>query len=167
MLACNCLFLCGIFGFGIMVMASWNKFGGIPSSAIFWKGLKRIHISSTVKILHLIRSWSHLVLDFHFIGRFFNHSFHFTPLDWSVHIPWICLLDSVLKGCTFLRICPFLPGCPFYRHMVACRRIPGTAEPAGLPSVGSHRVGHDWSDLAAAAAASSLLWSFVFLHCLL
>ena len=30
-------------------------------------------------------------------------------------------------------------------------RIPGTAEPGGLPSVGSHRVRHDWSDLAAAA----------------
>ena len=28
-------------------------------------------------------------------------------------------------------------------------RIPGMAEPGGLPSVGSHRVGHDWSDLAA------------------
>ena len=25
-------------------------------------------------------------------------------------------------------------------------------EPDGLPSMGSHRVGHDWSDLAAAAA---------------
>ena len=31
-------------------------------------------------------------------------------------------------------------------------RIPGTAEPGGLPSMGSHRVGHDWNDLAAAAA---------------
>ena len=31
-------------------------------------------------------------------------------------------------------------------------RIPGTGEPGGLPSVGSHRGGHDWSDLAAAAA---------------
>ena len=31
-------------------------------------------------------------------------------------------------------------------------RIPGTGEPSGLPSVGSHRVGHNWSDLAAAAA---------------
>ena len=27
-------------------------------------------------------------------------------------------------------------------------------EPGGLPSMGSHRVGHDWSDLAAAAAAT-------------
>ena len=32
-------------------------------------------------------------------------------------------------------------------------RIPGTGEPGGLPSMGLHRVGHDWSDLAAAAAA--------------
>ena len=31
--------------------------------------------------------------------------------------------------------------------------IPGTAEPGRLPSTGSHRVGHDGSDLAAAAAA--------------
>ena len=31
-------------------------------------------------------------------------------------------------------------------------RIPGTGEPGGLPSMGSHRVSHDWSDLAAAAA---------------
>ena len=30
-------------------------------------------------------------------------------------------------------------------------RIPGTGEPGGLPSMGLHRVGHDWSDLAAAA----------------
>ena len=33
-------------------------------------------------------------------------------------------------------------------------RIPGTGQPAGLPSLGSHRVEHDWSDLAAAAAAA-------------
>ena len=30
---------------------------------------------------------------------------------------------------------------------------PGTEEPGGLLSMGSHRVGHDWSDLAAATAA--------------
>ena len=29
-------------------------------------------------------------------------------------------------------------------------RIPGTGEPGGLTSMGSHRVGHDWSNLAAA-----------------
>ena len=31
-------------------------------------------------------------------------------------------------------------------------RISGTGEPGGLPSVASHRVRHDWSDLAAAVA---------------
>ena len=30
-------------------------------------------------------------------------------------------------------------------------RIPGTGEPGRLPSMGAHRVGHDRSDLAAAA----------------
>ena len=30
-------------------------------------------------------------------------------------------------------------------------RIPRTGEPGGLPSMGSHRVGHDRSDLAVAA----------------
>ena len=38
-------------------------------------------------------------------------------------------------------------------------RIPGTGEPGGLPSMGLHRVGHDWSDLAAAAASNSHIWS--------
>ena len=36
-------------------------------------------------------------------------------------------------------------------------RIPGMGEPGGLPSTGSHRVGHDLSDLAAAAAAAAAL----------
>ena len=31
-------------------------------------------------------------------------------------------------------------------------RIPGMGEPGGLPSMGSHRVRHDWSDLTGAAA---------------
>ena len=32
-------------------------------------------------------------------------------------------------------------------------RIPGIGEPGGLPSLGSHRVGHDWSDLVVAVVA--------------
>ena len=38
-------------------------------------------------------------------------------------------------------------------------RILGTVEPGGLPSMGSHRVGHDWSNLAAAAAAMTWVQS--------
>ena len=39
-------------------------------------------------------------------------------------------------------------------------KIPGTAEPGGLQSMASHRVGHDLSDLAAAAAAKVVLVLF-------
>ena len=42
-------------------------------------------------------------------------------------------------------------------------RIPGTGEPGGLPSMGSHRVGHDRSNLAAAEAACAVrLIQFLF-----
>ena len=40
------------------------------------------------------------------------------------------------------------------RSSVLAWRIPGTGEPGGLLSTGSHRVRHDQSDLAAAAAAA-------------
>ena len=45
-------------------------------------------------------------------------------------------------------------------------RIPGTAEPDGLPSMGSHRLGHEWSDLAAAAAAeyNDAIDTFIYTH---
>ena len=43
-------------------------------------------------------------------------------------------------------------------------RIPGREEPSGLLSVGSHRVRHDWSDLAAAAAAGVLLTLLQWSH---
>ena len=45
-------------------------------------------------------------------------------------------------------------------------RIPGAEEPGGLLSMGSYRVRHDWSDLAAAAALSSVEHSSpAYIHC--
>ena len=45
-------------------------------------------------------------------------------------------------------------------------RIPGTGEPGGLPSMGSHRVGHDWSDWAAAAGiVPAVIGKTVLAHC--
>ena len=41
---------------------------------------------------------------------------------------------------------------------VLARRIPGMGEAGGLPSMGSHRVGHDWSDLAATTCTLLLLY---------
>ena len=50
-------------------------------------------------------------------------------------------------------------------------RIPGTKEPSWLPSMGLHRVGHYWSDLASAAAETTVtlrvprVWLCVILGC--
>ena len=66
-----------------------------------------------------------------------------------------CLWKSYCWVLLFLALPPLLftgegNGNPL---RVLAWRIPGTGEPGGLPSMGSHRVGHDWSDSAAAAAA--------------
>ena len=73
---------------------------------------------------------------------------------------WWAAVHGVAKSLTRLSDFPFI----FYFHAlekemathssVLAWRIPGTVEPGGLPSMGSHRVGHDLSDLAAAAAGS-------------
>ena len=41
-------------------------------------------------------------------------------------------------------------------------RIPGTGEPGGLPSVGSHRVGHDLSAAAASIVETKILSKDLF-----
>ena len=46
-------------------------------------------------------------------------------------------------------------------------RIPGMGEPGGLPSMGSHRVGHDWSASAAAAAADQSLEQMLYYNSIL
>ena len=73
---------------------------------------------------------------------------------------WWAAVHGVTKDRTWLSDFPFT----FHFHAlekemaihssVLAWRIPGMGEPGGLPSMGSHRVGHDWSDLAAVAAAA-------------
>ena len=43
-------------------------------------------------------------------------------------------------------------------------RVLGVAEPGGLPSVGSHRVGQDGSDLAAAVSSKTFVLFFYSFH---
>ena len=69
---------------------------------------------------------------------------------------WLAAVHGVAKSRTRLSDFTF----PFHFHAlekemathssVLAWRIPGTGEPGGLLSMGLHRVGHDWSDLAAA-----------------
>ena len=69
---------------------------------------------------------------------------------------WKAAVHGVAKSRAWLSDCTFT----FHFHTlekemathssVLAWRIPGTGKPGGLPSMGSHRVGHDWSDLALA-----------------
>ena len=68
--------------------------------------------------------------------------------------PWGCQSRTRLSDFTFTFHFHALEKEAAGHSSVLAWRIPGTGEPRGLPSMGSHRVGHDWSDLAAAAAAA-------------
>ena len=88
------------------------------------------------------------------------------PMDGGA---WWAAVHGVAKSQT--RLSDFTFTFPFHalekematRSSVLAWRISGTGEPGGLPSVGSHRVGHDWSNLAAVVEAAV---SF-FKNCLL
>ena len=77
------------------------------------------------------------------------------PMDGGV---WWAVVHGVAKSRTRLSDFTFT----FHFHAlekemathssVLAWRIPGMGQPGGLPSMGSHRVGQNWSDLAAAAA---------------
>ena len=70
---------------------------------------------------------------------------------WSAAVHGVTKSQTRLSGFTFTFYFHALEKEMATHSSVLAWRIPGTGEPGGLPSVGSHRVGHDWSDLAAAA----------------
>ena len=82
---------------------------------------------------------------------------------------WKAAVHGVVKSQTWLSDFTFT----FHFHAlekemathssVLAWRVPGTGEPGGLPSMRSHRVGHDWGNLAAAAAA----WRCICINTLL
>ena len=67
--------------------------------------------------------------------------------------PWGRKSQKRLSDFTFTFHFPALEKEMATHPSVPAWRIPGTAEPGGLPSMGSQRVGHDSRNLAAAAAA--------------
>ena len=71
--------------------------------------------------------------------------------------PWVAKSRTRLSGFTFTSHFHALEKEMATHSSVLAWRIPGTVEPGGLLSIGSHRVGHDWSDLAAATAAFSIV----------
>ena len=88
-----------------------------------------------------------------------------TPLQYSClenpmdRVAWKAVVHGVAEGQTRLSDFTFTFHFPALEKEMATRsgvltwKILGTGEPGGLPSMGSRRVEHDRSDLAAAAAA--------------
>ena len=82
-------------------------------------------------------------------------------IPWTEKIPWTAWLAAVhgvtksrtrLNDFTFTFSFHALEKEMATHSSVLAWRIPGTEQPGGLPSMGSHRVRHNWSDLAAATA---------------
>ena len=71
---------------------------------------------------------------------------------WKAAVHGVAKSRTRLSDFTFTFHFPALEKEKATHSSVLAWRIPGTGEPGGLPFMGSHRVGHDCSDLAAAAA---------------
>ena len=90
-------------------------------------------------------------------GNPLHHSCLENPMDggaWSAAVHAVAKIQIWLSDFTFTFHFPALEKEMATHSSVLAWRIPGTGEPGGLPSLGSHRVGHGWSDLEAAAACS-------------
>ena len=87
-------------------------------------------------------------------GTPLQHSCLENPMDGGV---WWAAVHGVATSWTRLSDFPFtihfhaLEKEMATHSSVLAWRIPGMGEPGGLPSMGSHRVGHDWSDLTTAS----------------
>ena len=90
---CCCCFLASLFGFGIRVMvASYNEFGSLPSSSIFWKSLSRIGVSSSLNffvefICEAVWSWDFVCWEIS------DYRFDFCACDGFVKIFYFFLVQ--------------------------------------------------------------------------
>ena len=128
---------------------------------------------------HRVQRRGYLLINFYCVDR--RRQWHPTP----VLLPgksmdggaWWAAVHGVAKSWTRLSDFPFT----FHFHALEKEmaahssdlawRIPGMGEPGGLPSMGLHRVRHDWSDLAALYGCESWTvkkaehWRIDYLNC--
>ena len=85
--------------------------------------------------------------------------YHLDRGAWWAAVHGVVKRQTRLSDFTFTFHFPALEKEMATHSSVLAWRIPGTGEPGGLPSMGLHRVGYDWSNLAAAAAAADSTFS--------
>ena len=89
-------------------------------------------------------------------GTPLQYSWLENPMDggaWRAAVHGVARSRTRLSDFTFTFHFPALEKEMATHSSVLAWRIPGTGKPGGLLSMGSHRVGHNWRDAAAAAAA--------------
>ena len=129
--------------FSVLFPLPWLLKVGSSALLAFWK---RVRALSIVTIIGWCTPLQYSCLE--------------NPMDGGA---WWAAVHGVAKSRTWLSDFTFI----FHFHplekemathsSVLAWRIPGTGEPGRLPSMGSHRVGHDSSNLAAAAATGILM----------
>ena len=119
----------------------------------------RIH--SSYHQVNFIAIWCHVAMRIgEGNGTPLQYSCLENPMDGGA---WKAAVHGVTEGWTWLSNFTFT----FHFHAlqkemathssVLAWRIPGTGEPGGLPSMGLHRVGHDWSDLVVVVVAMRIV----------
>ena len=120
---------------------------------------KRIFMEEEVVMTYISCSWTLLHIRINCgegNGTPLQYSCLENPMDRGA---WLAAVHEVVKSQTWLSDFTLT----FHFHAlekemathssVLAWQIPGTGEPGGLQSMGSHRVGHNWNNLAVAAAA--------------
>ena len=146
---------------GKMVQLLWKQFGSFPFLNVFTFNWRIIALQYCAGFCHTSTCISHRYTYVPSLLSLPPTSHSILPLTKL----WFAFPESYSK---FPLVIYFTSGsvCFLEKEMathssVLAWRIPGMGVPGGGPSMGSHRVGHDWSDLAAAVYVSTLLSSFV------
>ena len=146
-------------------MYYWQEYEKVSD---FWRLICHSSTKLSAFLTFLFRNMNHFIYYIRVAKAFGEGSD--TPLQYScLENPmdggaWWAAVHGVAEGWTRLSDFTFTFHFPALEKEMATHssvlawRIPGMGEPSVLPSMGSHRVVHDWSDLAAAAAAAKALF---------
>ena len=120
---------------------------------------------SALKIYLLIYGCHTLIVKTWFL-YFFKHIIRVVWKFWLLNPTWVATSRTQLSDYTFTFHFHALEREMATHSSVLGWRIPGMGEPGGLPSMGSHRVRHNWSDLAAAEfLLPTFLWVWITISC--